>query len=155
MTVTVPDRTLSITHFFATHDQPRTELYNLRTFGSSTLLYRRPNSDADSGWLLTDVDHGAGSTVGLDFTPPAAPQGLMSIPVSGNSGNLTLYFDETLASAFAGQQFVRRYEIHIETPASRIVPANTESGSAPPATNPATTKRKLNWHAGWLTVWLC
>lgn len=115
--VTVPDRQLSIVHFFANSDQPRSELYSLRTSGNSTLLYRRPNADADSGWLLTDIDPGAGSTVGLDFTPaPAAPQGLMSIPVSGNSGNVTLYFDETPASTFAGQRFVRRYEIRIETP---------------------------------------
>lgn len=121
VTVTVPDRTLSIAYFFASPDQRRSELYSLRTFGSSTLLYRRPNADADSGWLLTDVDPGAGSTVGLDFTPaPAAPQGLLSIPVSGNSGNVTLYFDKTPASAFAGQRFVRRYEIHIETPGSWI-----------------------------------
>ena len=121
VTVTVPDRTLSIAYFFANPDQPRSELYSLRTFGSSTLLYRRPNADADSGWLLTDVDPGPESTVGLDFTPPpAAPQGLISIPASGNSGNVTLYFDEASTSAFAGQRFVRRYEIHIETPGTWI-----------------------------------
>ena len=128
VSVTAPDRELKVVYFFATIDQPRSDLYNLRTFGDSTLLYRRADADGDSGWLTTDVDPGAGSTVGLDFTPaPAAPTGLVSTSVSATSNEVTLWFDESPTSAFPGQRFVRQYNISIQS--SRLaffVPLSTD-----------------------------
>ena len=115
VSVTVPDRELKVVHFFANLDQPQSDLYNLRTFGDSTLLYRRADADGDSGWLMTDLDPGSGSTVGLDFiAAPAAPTGLVSSSVSATSGDVTLWFDESPASAIAGQRFVRQYNISIQ-----------------------------------------
>ncbi|MDA1229371.1 MAG: hypothetical protein O2856_01230, partial [Planctomycetota bacterium] len=114
--VTVPDRELRVVYFFANIDQPQSELYNLRTFGTSTQLYRRADADGDTGWMTSDVAPGAGSTAGLDFTPaPAAPKGLVSTSASATSNEVTLWFDESPGSVIAGQRFVRQYNISIQS----------------------------------------
>lgn len=117
VSVTVPNRELSVVHFFANLNQPRSELYNLRTFGASTLLYRRADADTDSAWPVIDIDPGAGSTVGLDFTAiPATPQGLVAVTGSDPSAPVTLYFDENPATTGAGgPRSVNRYEVLLKS----------------------------------------
>jgi hypothetical protein len=119
--VTVPADDLTVVHYIADRYQPRMELFNLRMFGTSTLLYRRADADSNTGWITHDIDPGAGSDTGLDFTaPPPAPEGLVATSISENSTDVTLYFDESPTTQFIGQRFVRQYEIVIHTAAGAI-----------------------------------
>lgn len=118
--VTVPDRDYPIVYYFAKATAPQSELYYLRRYGDSILLFSQTDANLDRGWLIDDPDPATGSTAGLDFTPtPTAPNGLFVAPVTSDSTapastTMKLFFDESPSPLSTGVSYVRRYDLSIE-----------------------------------------